>query len=70
MGLIIYLMCNMVSPQAYADFREIRIGATVSASGKFATEVGPFKKLLTEWTEKINRQGGLPLTKKQHPSPG
>ena len=63
MGLIIYLMGSMVSPQAYADFREIRIGATVSVSGKFATEVGPFKKLLAEWTEKINRQGGLHLQK-------
>jgi branched-chain amino acid transport system substrate-binding protein len=43
--------------------QEIRIGATVSASGKFATEVGPFKKLLTAWAEKINGQGGLYLKK-------
>lgn len=63
MGLLIFLMCLWVSPNADADFREIRIGATVSGSGKFATEVGPFKKLLAEWAEKINRQGGLPLQK-------
>ncbi|MBI4768613.1 MAG: amino acid ABC transporter substrate-binding protein [Deltaproteobacteria bacterium] len=62
-GLIIFLMCHLISFQAYADFREIRIGATVSASGKFATEVGPFKKLLAEWTVKINEQGGLLLRK-------
>ena len=63
MGLIIFLMVSMISYQAKANFREIRIGATVSATGKFATEVGPFKKLLEAWAEKINEQGGLYLKK-------
>ncbi len=46
MGLIIFLIFWAVFQTAYAESREIRIGATVSATGKFATEVGPFKKLL------------------------
>lgn len=39
--------------------REIRIGATVSMSGKFSTEIGPFKKLMEAWAAAINERGGL-----------
>jgi len=42
---------------------EIRIGATVSETGKFATEVGPFSRLFTAWAELINAKGGLRLKK-------
>ncbi len=58
-GLIIFLMVWTVFQTAYAEPREIRIGATVSATGKFATEVGPFKKLLEAWAGKINEQGAF-----------
>ena len=63
MGLMISFIFCAVYQTAYAEPREIRIGATVSATGKFATEVGPFKKLLAAWAEKINEQGGLYLKK-------
>ncbi|MBW2573757.1 MAG: ABC transporter substrate-binding protein, partial [Deltaproteobacteria bacterium] len=39
--------------------KEIRIGATVSMSGKFSTEVGPFKKLMNAYAAEINDQGGI-----------
>ncbi|UCG11697.1 MAG: amino acid ABC transporter substrate-binding protein [Deltaproteobacteria bacterium] len=41
----------------------IRVGATVSVSGKFATEVGPFQRLLKAWADEVNRRGGLYLKK-------
>ncbi len=63
MGLLFFLLFFAVNQSAQAELREIRIGATVSATGKFATEVGPFKKLLTVWADKINGQGGLYLKK-------
>jgi branched-chain amino acid transport system substrate-binding protein len=39
--------------------KEIRIGATVSMSGKFSTEVGPFKQLMEAYAEEINDRGGI-----------
>jgi branched-chain amino acid transport system substrate-binding protein len=39
--------------------REIRIGATVSMSGKFSTEIGPFKALMESYATAINRRGGI-----------
>jgi len=39
--------------------KEIRIGATVSMSGKFSTEVGPFKKLMEAYADAVNQRGGL-----------
>lgn len=37
----------------------IKIGATVSMSGKFSTEVGPFKKLMEAYAAAVNRRGGI-----------
>jgi len=39
----------------------LRIGATVSATGHFASEIGPFKKLFTAWAEQVNQNGGISL---------
>jgi len=39
--------------------KEIRIGATVSMSGKFSTEIGPFKKLMDAYATTINARGGI-----------
>jgi branched-chain amino acid transport system substrate-binding protein len=39
--------------------KEIRIGATVSMSGKFSTEIGPFKKLMEAYAAIINTRGGI-----------
>ena len=41
--------------------QEIKIGATVSASGKFSTEVGPFQRLFKAWIDEVNRRGGIYL---------
>jgi branched-chain amino acid transport system substrate-binding protein len=39
--------------------KEILIGATVSMSGKFSTEIGPFKKLMEAYAAIINTRGGI-----------
>ena len=39
--------------------KEVRIGATVSISGKFSTEIGPFKKLMEAYATIINSRGGI-----------
>jgi branched-chain amino acid transport system substrate-binding protein len=39
--------------------KEIRIGATISMSGKFSTEVGPFKKLMEAYAAAVNHRGGI-----------
>ncbi len=41
----------------------IRVGVTVSVSGKFSTEVGPFQRLCKAWVDEVNRQGGIYLQK-------
>ena len=41
----------------------IRVGATVSVSGKFSTEIGPFQRLFQAWVDEVNRQGGIYLKK-------
>jgi len=39
--------------------KKIRIGATVSMSGKFSTEIGPFKQLMEAYATTINTRGGI-----------
>jgi len=39
--------------------KEIKIGATVSITGKFSTEIGPFKKLMEAYATVVNKRGGL-----------
>ena len=39
----------------------IRVGVTVSASGKFSTEVAPFQRLFEAWVNEVNRRGGIYL---------
>ena len=41
----------------------IRVGATVSVSGKFSTEIGPFQRLFKAWVDEVNSQGGIYLKK-------
>lgn len=47
--------------------QEVRIGATISQTGHFATEVGPFGDFLRAWVEELNSQGGIPLASKRLP---
>ncbi len=49
------------APSTAADPDAIRIGATVSETGKFATEVGPFARLFKAWADQVNDNGGLRL---------
>jgi branched-chain amino acid transport system substrate-binding protein len=37
------------------------VGVTVSVSGKFSTEIGPFQRLCRAWVDEVNRQGGIYL---------
>lgn len=54
--------CTLFSKATYAESpKEIRIGATVSMSGKFSTEIGPFKKLMEAYASTINNRGGIYL---------
>ena len=39
------------------------MGATVSVSGKFSTEIGPFQRLFKAWVDEVNSQGGIYLKK-------
>ena len=39
--------------------KAIHIGATVSQSGHFSSEVGPFKRLMEAWADIVNGQGGI-----------
>ncbi|MEJ5377278.1 MAG: amino acid ABC transporter substrate-binding protein [bacterium] len=38
---------------------ELRIGATISQTGHFASEVGPFGDFLNTWARELNSQGGV-----------
>jgi branched-chain amino acid transport system substrate-binding protein len=60
--MVVLSSCILLS--ASADDRsvnEIRIGATLSQSGHFATEVGPFRKLFEAWASSVNKGGGIEL---------
>ena len=41
----------------------ILIGATVSQSGHFSSEIGPFKRLMEAWADIVNKKGGIKLAK-------
>jgi len=41
----------------------VLIGATVSQTGHFSSEVGPFKRLMESWANLVNRQGGIMVKK-------
>ena len=37
----------------------IHIGATVSQTGHFSSEIGPFKRLMNAWADIVNEKGGI-----------
>ena len=55
------IMAVMALSLSHARGENLKIGATVSATGHFASEIGPFEKLLKQWAERINGKGGIPL---------
>ncbi len=49
-------------PATAADVPDaIRIGATVSQTGHFSSEIGPFKRLMEAWAGMVNEKGGIPM---------
>ena len=69
--VLYFLMVGVVlaaMPTLHADSYDdvpdaIRVGVTVSVSGKFSTEVGSFQRLCKAWVDEVNRQGGIYLKK-------
>jgi len=60
------LLISLFTPysQSHAEAPDaIRVGVTVSVSGKFSTEVGPFQRLCKAWVDEVNRRGGIYLEK-------
>lgn len=50
---------------AVCQAQEIRIGATISQTGHFATEVGPFGDFLKAWAKELNAEGGIPSAQRR-----
>jgi len=57
LGALFLVLIGVSSRASSPDF--VHIGATVSTTGRFATEVGPFKNLFQAWADRINRDGGM-----------
>ncbi len=45
----------------------VRIGVTVSETGPFSTEVGPFRRLLSSWARDVNARGGIQVGAERRP---
>lgn len=56
---LVLLIINPGNPVLARD--AILIGGTVSETGTFNTDVGPFRKLMENWAAMINERGGLPV---------
>jgi branched-chain amino acid transport system substrate-binding protein len=60
MVLALFLGVFFLSKQAIAqEKKEIVIGGTISETGRFASDVKPWPKLMNTWAEMINELGGL-----------
>ncbi|HYR02160.1 MAG TPA: ABC transporter substrate-binding protein, partial [Syntrophobacteria bacterium] len=59
LAMVKFLLVPEESPSAPPD--AIRVGATVSTTGKYATEVGPFQGLFEAWIADVNQRGGVYL---------
>lgn len=56
-----------MGPAPAAAQESILVGASLSMSGPFAEEVGPFKKLMDTWADMINAKGGVKLGNRNVP---
>lgn len=56
LGLILLMGTPMV---ASSSPNAIHIGATVSQTGHFSSEIGPFKRLMNAWADIVNEKGGI-----------
>ena len=63
-GIMAFLLTSLFNapPDTCAGTPDaIRVGVTASATGKFATEVGPFQRLCEAWVAEVNSRGGIYL---------
>jgi len=59
--LLVISTCTGIQVFAGPVPETIHIGATVSETGHFSSEVGPFRRLMGSWAEIINEKGGIML---------
>ncbi len=67
MRWIVMLLAGLVIASAAEAVEPLRIGATVSETGHFATEVGPFRALFQAWAHGINQRRGVRVGKSRRP---
>jgi branched-chain amino acid transport system substrate-binding protein len=65
-SIFLALLVLLVSTDTFG-VEPVKIGATVSESGHFATEIGPFRRLFMTWAEDVNSRGGILLGKETRP---
>ncbi len=63
--LIAIFFFLLVGPGQACGKEVIKVGASVSMTGPFSQEVGPFKRLFQAWEEQVNSSGGLRVGQKQ-----
>jgi branched-chain amino acid transport system substrate-binding protein len=59
LGLSLTVLVAVMPNTAICASKNIHIGATVSQSGHFSSEIGPFKRLMNAWADMVNDQGGI-----------
>ena len=65
--LFLIVMLSIFFSQYSLAQDEIRIGLTISESGHFSSEIGPFRKLVEVWAKDVNLKGGLKIGNDQYP---
>jgi branched-chain amino acid transport system substrate-binding protein len=61
LGICLAAVVFIGGPALSAAPEVIHIGATVSQSGHFSSEIGPFERLMNGWAEIVNGEGGIML---------
>lgn len=57
--VLLILSIFILTPKTWASEEAFKIGATVSMSGPFSQEVGPFANLFKAWEKRVNKEGGI-----------
>ena len=57
--LVASVLLSISLARAQVPPKEILVGGTISLTGRFATMVGPFKKLAESWGSLVNERGGI-----------
>jgi len=68
-GVFYLLLCSLImltSVTSKAEQPTFRIGMTVSMTGPFSQEVGPFKNLIKAWENNVNQKGGINIGGTSH----